>query len=159
MPYATIDDIFARYRPIGTLVGSMETQVLSGDVASIFIGDAESFIDAYISRRYAVPLNPVPQFITQIASDLAIFNMMVEKLPEVPDFFQPRYDRSLKMIIDVACGNMNVLSATLVGTGDQEAWSSTDTYHPVFNPVLDPADQTVDKEQVDAAKSLRTGDL
>ncbi len=159
MPYATIDDIFARYRPINTLVGSADTQVTSEDVASIFIADAESFIDAYISRRYDVPLSPAPQFITQIASDLSIFNMMVEKLPEVPDFFQPRYDRSLKMLIDVACGNMNVLSATLVGTGDQEAWSSTEGYHPVFNPVLDAEDQAVDKDQVDQAKSDRTGDI
>lgn len=159
MAYATIDDIFARYKPIRTLVGAEDTQVTSDDVSTIFIGDAESFIDAMISRRYATPLNPVPQYITQIASDLTIFNMMVEKLPEVPDFFQPRYDRSLRMLMDVACGNMNVLSATLVSTGDQEAYSSTQAYHPVFSPVLDAIDQAVDKDQVDAAKALRTDDL
>lgn len=159
MPYATIDDIFSRYRPINTLVGAGVNQVSSVDISTIFIGDAESFIDAMISRRYEVPLDPVPQFITQIASDLTIFNVLVEKLPEVPDFFQPRYDRSLKMLTDVACGNMNVLSATVISSGDQEAFSTTGAYHPIFDPSLDPEDQRVDKDQVDAAKDARIGDV
>ena len=158
MSYSDIDGIFNRYKPIRTLVGSSDVQATSADVASIFISDAEGFIDAYISRRYSVPLNPVPSLITQIASDLAIFNMMVEKLPEVPDFFQPRYDRAIKTLEMIRDGKMDISSQTIVTTGDQEAWSSTEDFHPVFNPVLDPIDQSVDSDQVAAAKSDRTSD-
>lgn len=158
MSYSTIDGVFSRYKPITTLVGADTVQVTSDDVSSIFIMDAESFIDAYISRRYAVPLNPVPSLITQIASDLAIFNMMVEKLPQVPDFFQPRYDRAIQTLEMLRDGKMDLSSQTIVTTGDQEAWSSTQAYHPVFNPVLDPIDQAVDSDQVDAAQDARSDD-
>ena len=159
MSYASIDDIFKRYKPIATLVGSEGGQVASLDVMSIFVSDAESFVDAHLSRRYVVPLNPVPSMVTQIASDLAIFNMLVEKLPEVPDFFQPRYDRSMETLRMLRDGKMDLTSQTIVTTGDQEAWSSTQTYHPVFSPVLDPLDQAVDKDQVDSDKDDRSGDL
>ena len=158
MSYATINDVFKRYKPIRTRVGSEDTQVTSTDVASIFVTDAESIIDSYISRRYAVPLNPVPALIVQVASDLAIFNMLVELLPSTPDFFQPRYDRAMNTLEMIRDGMMDLSSQTIVTTGDQEAWSSTMDYHPVFNPVLDAPDQAVDKDQVDAAKDDRSGD-
>lgn len=159
MSYAVLIDVFARYKPIKTMVGSEDLQVTSDDVSSIFINDAESLVDAYVSRRYETPLNPVPPLITQIASDLSIFNMLVEKLPSTPDFFQPRYDRAIKNLEMLRDGEMNLSSQTVVTSGDQEAWSSTERYHPVFNPVLDPIDQRVDKDQVDQAKDDRSGDI
>ena len=79
MSYATIDDIFQRYSPIHTVVGSADNMVDSLHVSSVFIADAESLVDGFISRRYEVPLSPVPNFITQITSDIAIFNILVEK--------------------------------------------------------------------------------
>lgn len=160
MSYAGIDDIFKRYAPIHTLVGSADNMVDSIHVGSIFVADAESLVDGYLSRRYDVPLAaPVAPMITQITSDLAIFNMLVEKLPTTPDFFQPRYDRALSLLEMIATGEVNVVSATvLTDGGDQLAWSSTEDYHPVFNPVLDPIDQAVDKDQVDQAKDDRLGD-
>lgn len=161
MSYADIDDVFQRYAPINTLVGSLSNQVDSNEVSSVFIFDAENLINAFISRRYETPVSSGSgtQILKQIASDLAIFNMMVEKLPEVPDFFQPRYDRSMKLLEQLADGTINLPGATIVSSGDQEAWSANQDYHPVFSPVLDSVDQTVDKDQVDAAKDDRTGDI
>ena len=159
MSYATINGVFARYGPIHTLVGSAEVQATSADVSSVYIADAESYVDAYVSRRYVVPLSPVPNMITQITVDLTIFNMMVEKLPEVPSFFQPRYDRSIKTLEMLRDGKMDLSSQTIVTTGDQEAWSSTQEFHPFFNPSLDPIDQAIDKDQTDAAKADRVGDV
>jgi phage gp36-like protein len=159
MAYATINNVFKQYRPINTLIGFDDNQITSVDISSIFIAQAESFADAFLSRRYAVPLNPVPYFITQLVTDLSIFNMLVEKLPETPDFFQSRYDRSMEILKMLRDGEMDISSQTLVSTGDQEAWSSTDDYHPVFSPVLDPKDQAVDSDQVAADKSDRTDDV
>ncbi len=159
MSYATIADVLGRYAPLKTLVGSEDTQVSSIGVSSLFIADAEAMVNAYVSRRYEVPLNPVNPLITQIASDLSIFNMLVEKLPGTPDFFQPRYDRAIKNLEMLRDGEMNLSSQTLVTSGDQEAFSTTQNFHPVFSPVLDPIDQRVDKDQVDSDKDDRIGDL
>ena len=54
---------------------------------------------------------------------------------------------------------MDLSSADLITSGDQEAFSSTQDYHPVFSPVLDPIDQRVDKDHVDAAKDIRVDDV
>lgn len=160
MAYATISDIFKRYRPINTVVGSSNNQVTSNDVSSAFIFDQEGLIDSYLSSRYITPLSPVPQLITKIASDLTIFEIMVEKLPEVPDFMQARYDRAIKNLELIRDGKMILpSSATLVSTGDNEAWSSSGGKHPIFHPALDDVDQKVDKDWVDEGKEEREDDV
>jgi len=156
--YATIDDVFNRYRPIATLVGSEDLQVTSGNVTSVFINDASSFVDARIGRRYTVPLTVWPQFITQITADIAIFNMLTDHLPQKPDFFQPRYDRALEMLCMVDSGTLSVASAAIVSAGDQEAWSRGQGYHPTFSPVLDEMNQAVDSQREQAEYDLRVND-
>ena len=159
MSYATIDDVFKRYKPIRTLVGSEDTQVTSIEVSSIFISDAESLIDAILAKRYTVPLAVYPAYITQMAADIAIFNILTDHLPGKPDFFQPRYDRAMNMLMMINSGDLVVASATIVTSGDQEAWSTTQDYHPAFSPVIEPEDQTVDKDRVDADLDQRTDDI
>jgi phage gp36-like protein len=160
VPYATIDDVFGRYKPINTMVGIGSYDVTSVQVSSIFVADAESFVDAYLGARYEVPLAVVPSVITQITSDLAIFNMVVEKQPNVPDHMQARYDRSVTMLERFRDGDMVLTgSVTTVSTGDQEVWSSNEEFHSTFSPVLDPIDQAVDKDWVERAKDERTDDL
>ena len=56
MSYADIDDVFKRYSPIHTMVGSADNMVDSVHVSSVYVADAESFVDGYLSRRYEVPL-------------------------------------------------------------------------------------------------------
>lgn len=158
MPYSNIDDVFKRYRPISTLIGFEQTQVSSVDVSSIFISDADALIDTYLAKRYEIPISDNP-VVRRISADLAIFNMLVEKLPETPDFFQPRYDRAIRDLEMLRDGDTILPGATQVSSGDQEAYSTTQDYHPVFSPVLDPINQAVDKDQVDSDKDLRSGDL
>lgn len=158
MSYATIDDVFKRYKPIRTIIGSEDIQVTSVDVASIFIRDAESIVDAYISNRYSVPLTNVPPYITMVTADIAIFNILFEHLPKVPDFFQPRYDRAIALLTSISSGTIAVTSAAVPTTGDQDAWSSGQQFHGVFSPVLSPDEQTVDVDRVNADLSERVGD-
>lgn len=159
MTYATIDDIFSRYKPIKTLVGSEDMQVSSAEVTSIFIRDAESLVDAFLAARYSVPLSPVPAYITQVTADIALFNMLVEHLPQKPDFFQPRYDRAMGILYSIQSGSIIVTSAAVSSLGDQEAWSNTKEYHSVFSPVLAPEEQTVDRDRELAETDLRIGDI
>ncbi len=145
MAYATISDIFSRFKPIRTMIGAGSFEVTSVDVTSIFIGDADSFVDAYLAKRYETPITPVPSIITQISADLSIFNMMTEKQVQVPDSFQARYDRSIKTLEMLRDGDMVLPSdVSVVSTGDNEAWSAQQDYHSTFSPVLDELEQRVD---------------
>ncbi len=149
MAYATISDIFSRFKPIRTMIGAGSFEVTSNDVTSIFIGDADSFVDAYLAKRYDTPITPVPSIITQIAADLSIFNMMTEKQVQVPDSFQARYDRSIKTLEMLRDGDMVLPSdVSVVSTGDNEAWSAQQDYHSTFSPVLDELEQRVDDDWV-----------
>lgn len=136
MTYATFSDVLERYKPIRTLIGSEDLQVSTLSVSSVFINDAESYVDSILGRKYVVPLSVTPAYITQITADIAIFNILTDHLPQKPDFFQPRYDRAMAMLKDLVEGSMVISSATLVTTGDNEAWSTTQGYHSVFSPVV-----------------------
>lgn len=160
MAYATIVDVFARYAPIGTMVSSSDSDVTSVEVSSIFILDAESLVNAHLAKRYVIPVTTEP-IVTMITADLAISAMMQEKLGELPGFIQPRYDRSLDMLAKLAAGDLILTGSgtTLVESGDQFAWSSTGSFHSIFSPVLDPLDQAVDQEYINADKADRAGDV
>ncbi len=160
MAYANITDVFARYKPIGSMVGNGSLDVNSNDVASIFISDAEGFMNAFLASRYVIPVTTEP-LITQIAADLAIFNMMAEKLGAVPDFMQGRYDRANSYLEKLTKGEMLLVASgtTQITTGDSEAWSTTGSYHPVFSPVLSPLDQAADSDYVDAERDKRVTDV
>ena len=160
MPYATISDVFARYKPLSTMVGNNSYDVSSKQVSSAFIADAEGFVDAYISARYVTPLTaPVPPLIRQITADIAIFNMVVEKMPNVPDFMQPRYDRNMEILKMLRDGDMLLpTSSTMVSTGDQEVWSNNQDFHSIFSPVLTELDQAADDDQVRKERDDRIDD-
>lgn len=159
MTYATLDDVFIRYTPIKTMVGSGTNDVATTDITSVFLPSAESMVDAYIGTRYVTPLTVVPPLITQITADLAIFNLSAERLPRVPDFMQARYDRAMQNLAMLRDGKMTLgASVTVVTNGNQEAWSPTTGYHPVFSPVLRDIDQRVDVDYVQAERDDREDD-
>jgi phage gp36-like protein len=160
MSYATIGDVFGRYPPINTMVGTQANEVSSVNVSSIYIADAESFLNAYLGARYTVPLVAEP-IITQLTSDLAIYNMCVDRLPRVPEFMQGRYDRAISILEKLRDGTMvlNPASNTLVSTGDNFAYSTTQSYHPVFSPVLHELDQQPDCDQITYDRNVRSADL
>lgn len=160
MAYATIDDVFARYAPINTMVGTGANDVTSVEVSSIFIADAESLMDTHLAKRYVVPVYAEP-VITMIATDLAISHMMMEKLGELPNFMQSRYDRAIGMLEKLSDGDLILTSGStsVVTSGDNFAWSSTGSYHSIFSPVLGELDQSVDQDYIDAEKDARVGDV
>lgn len=159
MAYAVIGDIFARYAPIHTMVGTGTQDVTSLEVSSIFIADAESFMNTFLAKRYQTPVATEP-VITMICADLAISNMMFEKLGELPGFIQPRYDRAMMMLEKLSTGDLILTSnsTSIVTTGDNFAWSTTINYHNIFSPVLDELDQAADRTQIEDDKDERVDD-
>jgi phage gp36-like protein len=160
MAYATISDVFGRYPAINTQVGTLANEVSSVNVSSIFIADAESVVNAYLGARYNIPLSPEP-IITQLTSDLAIFQMCAERLPRVPEWMQARYDRCISYLEKLRDGSMvlNPASNTFVSTGDNYAYSTTQSYHPVFSPVLGELDQQQDFDYVRDEIATRSADV
>jgi phage gp36-like protein len=159
MAYADSDDVTGRYKPILSMIGAGSYEVASLDVQSIFIADAESFVDAYLGSRYVTPITPVPSLITQITSDLALFNMLTEKQVQVPDFMQARYDRQIDILSQLRDGNMILPSAvSAASAGDNEVWSNNEDHHSIFSPVLDELDQKADRDWIDEARNERVTD-
>jgi phage gp36-like protein len=142
------------------MVGTLANEVSSVNVSSIYIADAESYINMYLGSRYVVPLTPEPA-ITQLTSDLAIYHMCVDRLPRVPEFMQGRYDRAIATLEKLRDGTMvlNPASNSLVSSGDNFAFSTTQSYHPIFSPVLHELDQQVDTDQVRYDRNVRSADL
>jgi phage gp36-like protein len=159
MAYATIDDLTSRYRPITTMIGSGDYDVTSDDVSSIFIQDAESYIDARLAVRYVTPLKNINPLITRIACDLATHEMLAEKMPTVPEFMEKRYERANEMLDMLVVGKLLLNSETLVGSsGDSYAWSSTIGTHPIFSPVVNELVQAPDAVRVKAETNERLAD-
>jgi phage gp36-like protein len=156
MAYATFSDVSVRYRPITTMIGTGPYDVTSEEVTSVYIAQSEAYIDAFLARRYQTPLTISSPLITQIASDLAIFHMIAEKLPSVPEFMDKRKERCDKILEMLANGDMQIGSASLVtSAGDSYAWSSNMGHTPVFSPVLGDLYQRADPDRVRADKDAR----
>lgn len=160
MTYATYTDVFPRFPAIKTMVGTGVSDVATLDVSSIYCADAEGIVDAYLAARYVTPLTATSPLITHLTCDIAIYNLGVDRLPRIPEWMQNRYERALKTLEMLRDGDMllNPASFTQVSTGDNEAWSSTGSYHNIFSPVLGELDQRVDKDYVADEKEARTDD-
>lgn len=159
MSYATISDVINRYPPISTAIGSGTYDVTSVNVNSVFIAGAEGYVDAYLAHRYVTPVSSPSPLITQITADLAIFQIMTERLPNLPDWLNKRYERCQDMLSKIAEGKMLVPGATAVTTGgDNYAWAANMHHHPIFEPSIPIEEQTVDKQRKDEQATERSVD-
>lgn len=132
--YSQITDVFKRYPMVENVVGSGDLLVPSVDVSSIYIADADSIINAYLSRRYVVPLSPEP-LLTWISADIAIYRIFEDKLPRFPDAILKRYTNAMSLLCDLQAGKMDLNSSqTVTSGGDQDAWSSAQSFGAVFAP-------------------------
>ena len=150
MPYATLADLLPRYRPIESMIGSGGYDISSSDVASVYISQVEAYVNAYLGQRYTTPFaEPVSPLITQITADLAIFFILAERMPSVPDFMDQRRQRADALLAQLAKGELLISSATTVtSAGDSFAWSTNMGHTPIFSPVLGELHQRVDPERV-----------
>jgi len=138
MAYATQDDVFLRYPPIENLVGSGDMLVTTVSIASVYIADAEGYVNAFLRARYATPLVVEP-VITQVTTDIAIYRMIEDHAPRIPDMAEKRMIAANSILAMLSEGKMllDPASQTLVSTGgDQEVWSTNlEQAGPVFTPV------------------------
>jgi phage gp36-like protein len=145
MSYSTIDDVFKRYPVIDQVVGSASEQVASADVTSIYIADADSIINGYLSRRYVLPLTTEP-LLTMVSADIAIYRLIEDKLPRFPQAVERRYLNAMSMIAQMQTGAINLNSSQIVTSGgDQDAWSSASSF---AGTIFTPAEQITNIQSV-----------
>lgn len=137
MPYASSDDVFLRYPPIENIVGSGDMLVTTVSINSVYIADAEGYVNAFLRARYVTPLSPEP-IITQVTTDIAIYRMIEDHAPRIPDMAEKRMIAANSLLYLLRDGTMllDPASQTLVTTGgDQEVWSTNlEQAGPVFSP-------------------------
>lgn len=160
MAYATFANVLTGFPPLTTIVGTGTNQVTTPDVSSFYIANAEGFVNAYVGAKYATPLTMPEPLITGITSDIAIYKLCEDKLPRIPDYMERRYSNALKTLEAIRDGNMVLPSSqAAVSGGDQFAWSSVGSHHPVFSAVLKDIDQKVDIDFVREERSIRESDF
>lgn len=160
MAYASFNDVLGRYPPAKTMVGSSTQDISTSDISSIYIYGAEGIVNGYVGAKYETPLSTPDPLVTQVTADIALYKMCEDKLPRVPDFAERRYQHAIEILEAVRDGKM-VLSSdqtVLTAGGDQDAWSSTGSFHPTFSPVLGELDQRVDADFVDQERDERLDD-
>lgn len=124
MAYATCDDVVRRYSPLLGLLGTSSLQVTTVDIASIYIADAESIVNLYLGSKYVIPLTPEPA-LTDLTSDIAIYRVLADKAPRIPDFMNARYTNATSMLAMIRDGAMFLSSSSqqVSSGGDEFAWS------------------------------------
>jgi phage gp36-like protein len=139
MAYATLNDVLRRYTPIVSMLGTGSLQITSNDISSVYIADAEGIINLYLGSRYQTPLAADPA-ITDLCSDIAIYRILADKAPRIPDFMQARYTNATSILSMIRDGQMtlgtNSGQQMVTSGGDEFAWSNNtdcDFGGPIFH--------------------------
>ncbi len=130
--YATFTDVLKRYNPLTTMIGTGTQDVTTTDISSIYVADAEGFVNAFLSSRYVIPLAMPEPIITQITADIAIYKLLEDRAPRIPEFAQARYTNVVSLLMMLRDGGMSITSQTGVLSGDQYVWSNVFSTPPAF---------------------------
>ncbi len=113
MPYCTLEDIYGSMEEsdvigytddagLNTVDETRTTQAIDG---------AGSLIDAYLAKRYTVPLDPVPGMIRELAVDIAIYKICSRR-DQAPDGRRKKYEDAIRFLERIAEGKALVPGAS-----------------------------------------------
>ena len=141
-PYAS----FAQFTTVYSISGLSQAQLNDH-----YLPSGARYLDSRLSRAFTVPFSSN----NLTARDMNIYSAMLLFLQgrtSKQDDAKELRGMLDQWIRDLAIGNgvMSLSDDTiLTASGTQfQAWSTSETYHPVFN-MLDPAEQIVDVDRID----------
>lgn len=74
------------------------------------IDKAEAYINGLLGEVFYTPFDPVPKLIEVIATDLSVFflaeSLYSSNLPNLDEYQKTRYERSIKMLSEIAGGDL-----------------------------------------------------
>jgi len=106
MSYSTEDDLL-KHVSEDTLIQLTDDAgmgIVDADRLADAIADADAVIDGYLSRRYSVPMNPVPPLVVRMSADIALYNLYCRRPGTMPEERQSRYDAALAQLKDLSKG-------------------------------------------------------
>jgi len=111
MAYCTEQDILDRFEDQEIIELTNDTPgatQVGNTVISKAISDAEAEINGYCERWYTIPLSPVPQLVTKLCIDIAIYNIYSRRTQMViPEAVSERYKNAVRMLQSI--GKQNIL--------------------------------------------------
>lgn len=119
MAYSTTDEVreMIKDNALNTLIGdeyiedTAEREAKIAPIIAEAISDADGEIDGYISKRYSVPLSPVPKVINKFSKDIAVYNLFsrigINEQSEEKNYLN-RYNAAVKFLTLVANGTVNI---------------------------------------------------
>lgn len=77
---------------------------------------SSSLADAYIDKKYAVPLTNAPDYLVEAVIDVAIYRLTPNAMIGT-DEFRKRYEDALKLFKDIGAGTITLAGETPAGSG------------------------------------------
>ncbi|MDR2092280.1 MAG: DUF1320 domain-containing protein [Azoarcus sp.] len=113
--YASLGDLIARYgaEEINLLASTDQTGTPDPVLVDRVLADATAEIDAALTGRYRLPLDPVPTLIVRIACELAHEALFREPLGAVKD----RAEQARKTLVGLANGTLRLANETALAEG------------------------------------------
>jgi phage gp36-like protein len=131
--YATVEAMKRKFGE-SELIQLTETEppyldVINMDKLNAAMNEANSEIDAYVGSRYALPLQIIPPFLTEIGCNLARYYAVTGDLAE-NDPIKNRYESSIKTLTKISKGEL-VLGGSPVGESKPVQTSSNNVMFSV----------------------------
>jgi len=82
---------------------NLPATTIDATVVAAAIGDAEKLADSYMAKRYALPLNPVPDVLVPVVANIARYNLHSE-YAEKDSAVTRNYKDAVAWLKDVASG-------------------------------------------------------
>ena len=111
MPYCTQQNLIDRYGEdeLIQLTDRTGTGLIDATVIAAAIADAGALLDGYLAGRYALPLASTPPILTNLACDLARYQLYDDATTPV---VQANRDSAIRYLEQVATGKIPLVLAT-----------------------------------------------
>lgn len=122
MAYSETDEVRAMIKDdaLNVLIGDEDIEddaqreaLIAGKIADA-IADADGEIDGYLSKRYPIPLSPVPKVINKMSKDIAVYNLFsrigIDETSREKNYLN-RYNAAVKFLQLVASGGVSIGAA------------------------------------------------
>src|SRR5579883_3511616 len=103
--YATMDDIIALYGAdlLDRVADPQNTGRADPAIVAAALAEASGIINSYLSMRYILPLNSVPDFLKTECIDIAMYRMAVSE-DVLTTQIERRYDHAISHLKEISKG-------------------------------------------------------
>jgi phage gp36-like protein len=144
------------------LPGVMSRSNVSSAQMAHFIDMAEGRVDAYLVKRYPLPLStPVPSLVETLSTQISVYELLSKRIfvgeLTADSMWVRSYQQAIDDLKDIARGRMELVNSAgaVLDASNNEVWSSTEGYLPTFTED-DELNQFVDEDKIDDIRQDRS---